>query len=265
MQLDWFTVAAQVVNFAVLVYLLKRFLYAPVTRAMALRQQRVTQQLREAEQREAAARAQADALAVERADLSQRRAAMLEAARTEAEAERARLFERVQAEAREREALLRAEIESDQARFAQRLRDESARWASGALARALADLADAPLESAVVRGFLHRIASLSDADASALAAEAGGSPLQVQTAFPLEASQRESIRQALRGRLGVETEFSVRPDPICGIELATDGLRVAWSVRGYLEGLEDRRGETLRGKDGDVRPPEARRSHVPTA
>ena len=37
MQIDWITVAAQIVNFLVLVWILQRLLYRPVTRAMARR------------------------------------------------------------------------------------------------------------------------------------------------------------------------------------------------------------------------------------
>ena len=36
MLIDWFTVAAQVVNFLILVWLLKRFLYQPILNAIPL-------------------------------------------------------------------------------------------------------------------------------------------------------------------------------------------------------------------------------------
>ncbi|HMR03616.1 MAG TPA: F0F1 ATP synthase subunit B, partial [Candidatus Competibacter phosphatis] len=49
MQIDWFTVAAQIVNFLLLVWLLKRFLYRPVLDAMAARQQKIAAALEEAQ------------------------------------------------------------------------------------------------------------------------------------------------------------------------------------------------------------------------
>ena len=45
MLIDWFTVAAQIVNFLILVYLLKRFLYGPLIRAMDAREKRIADEL----------------------------------------------------------------------------------------------------------------------------------------------------------------------------------------------------------------------------
>ena len=41
MTIDWFTVGAQIVNFIVLVWLLKRFLYKPVLAAIDAREKRI--------------------------------------------------------------------------------------------------------------------------------------------------------------------------------------------------------------------------------
>ena len=56
MLIDWFTVIAQIVNFLVLVYLLKRFLYKPIIKAMDGREQRIAGRLEEADKREEEAR-----------------------------------------------------------------------------------------------------------------------------------------------------------------------------------------------------------------
>ena len=48
MQIDWFTVVAQIVNFLTLVGLLKKFLYGPIIRAMDDRERRIASRLEEA-------------------------------------------------------------------------------------------------------------------------------------------------------------------------------------------------------------------------
>jgi F-type H+-transporting ATPase subunit b len=48
MHIDGFTVIAQIINFLVLVWLLKRFLYGPITQAMAARQQKIAAALDDA-------------------------------------------------------------------------------------------------------------------------------------------------------------------------------------------------------------------------
>ena len=45
MLIDWFTVAAQLVNFLILVWLLKRFLFKPITSAIDAREKRIATEL----------------------------------------------------------------------------------------------------------------------------------------------------------------------------------------------------------------------------
>ena len=54
MLINWFTVAAQIVNFLILVALLKRFLYGPIVAAMSAREGRIAAQLTEAQRKKAA-------------------------------------------------------------------------------------------------------------------------------------------------------------------------------------------------------------------
>ena len=49
MEINWFTVIAQIVNFLILVWLLKRFLYKPVLKAIDDREQKVAAKLKDAE------------------------------------------------------------------------------------------------------------------------------------------------------------------------------------------------------------------------
>ena len=44
MLIDWFTVVAQVVNFLILVWLLKRFLYKPILDAIDAREKRIAKE-----------------------------------------------------------------------------------------------------------------------------------------------------------------------------------------------------------------------------
>jgi len=50
LQIDWLTVAAQIVNFLVLIWLLQRFLYKPITNAMRRREERIEDRLAEAKE-----------------------------------------------------------------------------------------------------------------------------------------------------------------------------------------------------------------------
>jgi len=69
MNIDWLTVAAQVVNFLILVYLLKRFLYKPVIAAMDRREARIRDRLEKAREREQEAQSRAESYESAQAEL----------------------------------------------------------------------------------------------------------------------------------------------------------------------------------------------------
>jgi F-type H+-transporting ATPase subunit b len=51
MLIDWFTVAAQALNFFVLVWLMKRFLYKPILNAIAEREKKIASELANADKK----------------------------------------------------------------------------------------------------------------------------------------------------------------------------------------------------------------------
>ena len=55
MLVDWFTVGAQAINFIILVWLLKRFLYRPILDAVDAREKRVATELADADAKKAEA------------------------------------------------------------------------------------------------------------------------------------------------------------------------------------------------------------------
>ena len=60
MLIDWFTVGAQLLNFVILVWLMKRFLYQPVLDAIAAREQKIAAELADAAATKAEAHQQHD-------------------------------------------------------------------------------------------------------------------------------------------------------------------------------------------------------------
>src|SRR3990167_11353393 len=81
MQIDWLTVAAQVVNFLVLVWLLQRYLYRPIVKAMDDREQRIAARRREATEQKANAEQEAKEYRSQRDALERDRGTILALAR----------------------------------------------------------------------------------------------------------------------------------------------------------------------------------------
>src|SRR5262249_16867757 len=154
MKIDWFTVIAQVINFLILVWLLKRFLYQPVLRSIDEREKKIANQLKEAEDREAAAE-QAKTLMQEKLNAFERqRPNELNKVVEEAKVLRQSQFEQVRADsAAEREVLqsaLREESIKAEKMLGRRIHQE----VYAITEKAFSDLASAPMEVYLVKGFI---------------------------------------------------------------------------------------------------------------
>src|ERR1035438_10738701 len=88
MLIDWFTVLAQVVNFLILVWLLKRFLYRPILDAIDAREKRIAKELADADAKKTEAQKERDEFEQKNQECDQQRAALLSKATDEAQAER---------------------------------------------------------------------------------------------------------------------------------------------------------------------------------
>ena len=116
MLIDWFTVGAQALNFLVLVWLMKRFLYRPILAAIDGREKLVAADLAAAAAKTVDAQNARDAFQHKNQDFDQQRAALLKKATDEGNAERQRLLD----EARKDTDTLRASaVEALQKRTAQ--------------------------------------------------------------------------------------------------------------------------------------------------
>ena len=242
MLIDWFTVTAQVVNFLILVWLLKRFLYRPILHAIDAREQRITLALTDADAKKAEAQQERDEFHNKNKGLDQQRAELMSRATDEAKAERQRLLDEARQDsdalrAERQEALLR-EQQSLNAEMSRRTREEVF-----AIARmALTDLSGANLEVHMTEVFAHRLEALTDEEKEGLAEALATSsdPVVVRSAFALPAEQRAAIQTAIEHSLSTEIQvrFETAPDVISGIELSANGRKVSWSIAGYLSSME---------------------------
>ena len=259
MTVDWLTVGAQILNFLVLVYLLKRFLYGPVMRAMARREEAIARRQREAEERTAEAEAEARRHRESREALEAQREHLLVRAREEADDLRRTLADELRRETAEVRERWRAELEREQAAFLREVRRHVAEQFEVLARRALGDLATAGLETQMAQVLIDRLGALDGERREALArAGASGELLRVRSAFELPATVKRSLTSSLHDALGkdVEVTYERAGDVVCGVEIRAGGESLAWSLEGYLDTLErrlaDGLGERAGGRKGEA-------------
>src|SRR5512135_1691282 len=95
---DWFTVIAQIINFLILVALLKRFLYGPIVRAMDRREEEIASRLDAAAKKSVDAEQERERYETLARELAEAREEMRAGAREEAEELREDLLEKAREE-----------------------------------------------------------------------------------------------------------------------------------------------------------------------
>lgn len=253
MPIDWFTVGAQALNFLILVWLMKRFLYKPILHAIDEREKRIAAELAAADATKTEAQTERATFQRKNEEFDQQRAALLDRATDEAKAERQRLL----ASARQAADTLSAKRQEALRNEAQSLHHSITRRAQQevfAIARkALADLATASLEERMGEIFTRRLREM-DGDAKARLAQAlkaSGEPVLIRSAFHLPEEQRAAIRNALNETFAdeIRVQYETSPELVSGIELTTNGQKVAWSIAEYLSSLEAGVGALLKEQE----------------
>jgi F-type H+-transporting ATPase subunit b len=253
MLIDWFTVGAQALNFVILVWLMKRFLYQPILHAIDARETRITTELADADAKKAEAQKERDEFQHKNEEFDQQRATLLNQATEEAKAERQRLLDEARRAAAALSAKRQDTLRNDAHTLHQAIRRRTQQEVFAIARKALSDLATTSLEERLGEVFTRRLREL-DGQAKAGLAEAlktASAPALVRSAFDLRAEQRVAIQNALNETFSAEIplRFETAPDVISGIELTTNGQKVAWSIADYLASLEKGVDELLKKKD----------------
>lgn len=241
MLIDWFTVLAQVINFLILVWLLKRFLYRPILDAIDAREKRIASALADADAKKTEAEQERDAFRHKNEAFDQQRAMLLSQATDEAKAERLRLLDAARQESDSLRAKRQEALISEQQGLSEALTRRAREEVFAIARKTLADLAGETLEARMADVFLRRLRELDDAAMAGLKSAFAtlSSPLLVRTAFALPPSQRAAIETALRETLGgeMQVQFETVPDLVSGIEIGSNGHKLAWSITDYLASL----------------------------
>jgi F-type H+-transporting ATPase subunit b len=241
MLIDWFTVSAQAVNFLLLVWLLKRFLYKPVLAAIDQREKRIATQIQDAEKKKAeAAQEQTDFLHKNEDFEKQRAGLLLEASKT-AKAERDRLLEKARTDSEDLRSKLKKTAHDELDNLNGKIGTLAVQEVFSIARKTLAELADVNLDERMTAIFLRRLHDLNDQQREDLKAAlaTSGRPALVRTAFEVGPPQKTAIEAGIKAILGEGTaiEYETKIGLISGIELTANGQKFAWSIADYLTTL----------------------------
>ena len=252
MLIDWFTVGAQVLNFLILVWLLKRFLYHPILDAIDAREQRIARELADADAKKAEATKERADFEQKNAAFDKEKASLLAQAKAAANTERQRLLDAARQDAAELAAKCHENLQQEAQNLHQEISRRTRQEVFAIARKALGQLAGVRLEERMVAVFTDRLLALSTDEKRTLAAalQAEARPIVVRTCFDLAPAEQAMATEVINGLLGKDTEirFVTAPDLVSGIELSSDGHKLAWSIDEYLTNLQNGISELLKTK-----------------
>lgn len=229
MHIDFWTLVLQAINVLILVWILGRFFYRPLSDIIEKRRAAVEKGLAEASGARAAIDADKAAIAAARAGLASERDAILAEAQKTAAQARDTLLRDADSEIARRHEADRTALAQERRAMEQALSRQAGDLAVEIARKLLQRLPPDVAQKAFVDALDAELAALPDRGRQALAADG---KLDVTSAAPLDAAAQAAIRNAIATQVGADVSIAFHADAalIAGIELrsATLVLRNSW-------------------------------------
>jgi F-type H+-transporting ATPase subunit b len=235
MQFDWWTFALQSINFVVLVWLLRRFLYRPVQEIISKRRLVAEQVLADAEAKAESAESEKQQAEKERVALDKQRDRILQEAHESVKAEREKILKQARQDAKKIVETAQGTAAREREQALKDVKAEIADLAAEIASRMLKTVSGNDLSDAFLSRLHEEIKSLPAEELERLQGDLSksGTSLKIATAIPLDAAARKRWSSRICTTLGIKTkpEFVVAPDLVGGAELRFPHavLKFSWS------------------------------------
>lgn len=243
MLIDSFTVIAQIINFLILIYLLKRFLFNRIIKIMDDREMQITGRMQDAEAAKEEAQKELEEQRRIREELQQKWNEMLAQAKKDAQKKREELVRNARKKIDEEQKNWREAILKQRTAFLRDLRHLSGEQVCQISRKVLSDLAGEKLENQLIENFLIQLKKLTKKEKADFARfiNKDERKILVNSSFRLTREKESEIRKILEEIINgqVEINFKVSPKLICGIETRSEGKKISWNIENYLDGLEE--------------------------
>jgi len=243
MELNWSTVVLEIVNFLVLVWILKRFLYKPVLEMIARRQSGIEQNLNDAKALHVDAEKLRERYEGRLADWNEERQKARESLSGEMDAERTARLNELQSllqQERERARVAEARHQAGELRkMEETALKQGARFASRVLEKVSGPETQARLVELVATGLAQLPAERIAAVRSGLAK--ASETILVVSAFPLAEDHRQRLEQALASLVGrdLSLQFELDSKLLAGVRISIGGwvlgANLLDELRGFME------------------------------
>ncbi len=257
MLIDPFTTFAQILNFIVLVFLLKKFLYKPITNAMEQREKNIMSRLEEAENIRETAQKEAEYYRHKQQEWEEHKQNRLENLKQESEKEKQELMMTAKTEIEMLRQQWYEQLQREKQQFLDTLKQKANQQIMKLARQTLQNLADADLQQQMINKFIQGLPQLTHNQVlkdNTLNNEKHESFI-IRSAFSISEEQKQQLIQVLQKQFNpdIKINFEIDDDYICGIELLNHSYKIPWNLDHYLDELESKMSQSLEGENNVTR------------
>jgi F-type H+-transporting ATPase subunit b len=242
MNINWFTVIAQLLNFLILVWLLKKFLYKPILNAVNERERKITDELKNADAQKAEAHTAQEEFKKKNEDFDTHKKVLLDKAIADVKVAKQELMDTAKADAKDLGAKMKKSYHEAQEKQLKEHTQNTQEQVFAITRKALVDMASVSLEEQSVAAFIKYLKAMKNEEKHQFidAFTSDSDSILIKSAFDLSAEQQEELTTSVNELLSAKTvlQFKTAPQLISGIELSTNGYKMAWSFSEYLSALQ---------------------------
>lgn len=252
MSIDFFTLAAQILNLLILLFLLRKFLYLPVLKAVSERQAFIEQELKKAADSHKKAQKMEQECQQKMTEIEAERRQILSQTRVNAENLAQKLAQEAKTEFENARRQWQDKLQGEQRTFALNIRNLAAENFRIFAESALKQLADTDLNAFMLQRFKEKVTALPQKKKSEFSeAFNRNGVVEVSAAQKLSPEIRKSLEMFLREQLQLKEEikikFRVVPELVCGISVQAREQVVSWNLEAYLADFERNMNEQIAG------------------
>ena len=241
MELSWSTFVLEIINFLILVWILKRFFYKPVLNVIAKRRAEIDDSLNSAEALHADAEKLQRQYEGRLADWDRERQQARAALNQELDAERAKKMAQLQTELEQQREKTRVVEARHQAVAMREMEETALKQAARFASRLLAQASGAETEANLVDLVITELSRLPSDRVKALRNSYGQAPdhALVVTAHRLSDQQRQRLEQVLMTIVSpeVNVQFEQNSELLAGVRISVGAWVLAANLRDELEGF----------------------------
>jgi len=243
LELNWSTFILEIINFLILVWILKRFFYKPVLDVIASRRAGIEKTLEESHTLQNEAKALQKQYESRLTDWDQERQAARKTLDEETQAERERQMLALQTALEEKQK--QAQFVTQRQLEASRLQNEKTALMQGAqfATKLLSAVSGPELEKRLVDLFLDELSSLSPKHLNKLQDAVGKSPdhILITSAHPIDSDNRRALEHALQEIIGISGAVRYEQDKalLAGIRVNAGAWILGANLLDELKGFTD--------------------------